>query len=167
MCSAMREPIVDELTGLLTLRGLSRRIEALEAQARVIRRPVALLSAAIDHFPLFGDAHDDAVLVEVARRLVTELRAFDLVHRVGGGEFVVVLPGAGLGEAMATAERLGKAVACWPIGDLRIALSFGAAANADEPFCAEEILGAAHAAREEAKALGGGRILGARTALSA
>lgn len=162
----MSGPLVDPLTGLLTPRALSRRIEELEAQSRYAGEPIALVIGDIDRFALVNGRHGmivgDEVLIEVARRLRTELRAFDLVYRVGADEFLLVLPGAGAGEAVAIAERLRDAVGCWPVGDLDVTLSFGVAASEGEVFDHEAILAAASSALGQAKARGGDRVVGVR-----
>ena len=161
--TSRREPLVDELTGLLTRRALVRRVEELEAQASMTGEPVAVITAAVDHL----EQAADTVLVEVARRLRGDLRAFDLVYRVGGDEFLVLLPGADVGEAVVIAERLREAVACWPIGELDVTLSCGVAATYGEAFDHETILAAADEALREAKARGRGRVVAAHAILIA
>ena len=163
----MPEPLVDPLTGLLTPRALGRRVEELEAQSRFAGEPIAFVVGDIDHLAQVNDRHGrivgDEVLIEVARRLRTELRAFDLVYRVGGDRFLLVLPGAGAGEAVAIAERLRDAVGCWPVGDgLTITLSFGVAASEGEVFDHEAILVAASSALGHAKTRGRGQVVGVR-----
>ena len=161
--SRRSEPLVDELTGLLTRRALLRRVEELEAQAPLTSDPVAVITAAIDH----STQGADPVLFEVARRLRTELRAFDLVYRVGADEFLVLLPGADVGEAVVIAERLREAIACWPIGELNVTLSCGVAATYGEAFDHETILAAADEALHEAKARGRDRVVAAHAILVA
>ena len=163
----MPEPLVDPLTGLLTPRALSRRVEELEAQSRFAGQPIAIVVGDIDRFAHVNDRHGrivgDEVLIEVARRLRTELRAFDLVYRVGGDRFLLVLPGAGAGEGVAIAERLRDAVGCWPVGDrLVITLSFGVAASEGDVFDQEAILAAATSALRHAKARGRDQVVGVR-----
>ena len=158
----MPEPIVDPLTGLLNRTALARRLEEIEAQSPIIRAPVALLHAAVDQLSQLDHGHANDVLVEVARRLRGDLRTFDLVYRVGEHELLVALPGVALGEGAAIAERLRKAVGCWPIGDLWVTLSVGVAATSGEVFEGETMLAAAEAALGEARGSGGDRIVGAR-----
>jgi diguanylate cyclase (GGDEF)-like protein len=103
-----------------------------------------------------GHAHGDAVLKEVAYRLRKQLRAFDLAYRVGGEEFLVLLPGANLQESATIAESLRQAI-CGErmIGDLRLTMSFGVGASTgDERFDYEAVFAEADNALYAAKAAG-------------
>ena len=74
--------------------------------------------ADLDHFKrindVFGHAAGDAVLVETARRLRSNLRAIDMVARLGGEEFLIVMPGTSLSDARATASRLCEQIGATP-----------------------------------------------------
>lgn len=100
----------DPLTGLANRRHL-------EAQARTMV-DVALLAIDVDHFKPINDRHGhaagDEVLVQLARRLSESAPVDALVARLGGEEFVVVLPGIGLDDALREAERLRSAIADRP-----------------------------------------------------
>lgn len=89
--------VLDPLTGLLNRTTLERRFGELRAQAVVAREPVAMLLIDLDHFKRINDTggHDagDAVLREVAYELRRSLRAFEAAYRLGGEEFLVLLPG--------------------------------------------------------------------------
>jgi diguanylate cyclase (GGDEF)-like protein len=102
--------ILDPLTGLLNRQGLDRRFDELAEQARLTGAPISMLICDIDHFKAINDIHGhatgDAVLQDVAYRLRKQMRSFELIYRIGGEEFLVVLPGATLPEAQAMAERL-------------------------------------------------------------
>ena len=78
--------------------------------------PFAVMIADMDHFKLINDSHGhalgDAVLVETAKRLGEILRAVDMIARIGGEEFLIVMPGAPLMDAQGAARRL-----CHLIGD--------------------------------------------------
>lgn len=72
--------------------------------------PLSILLFDVDHFKsvndAFGHTRGDEVLREVARRVATAIRGFDLLYRYGGDEFVVVLPNTGPAAAAQVARRL-------------------------------------------------------------
>ena len=156
------EAVVDDLTGMLNRRALEQRLEELEAQAAVGGQSVAAIAADIDHFKRVNDEHGhargDEVLVEVAYRLRSRLRAFDLAYRVGGEEFLVLLPGAGVEEAHTLADALRDAVVADRVDGLPVTVSFGVAATAGGRFDGEALLAEADAALYVAKAHGRDRV---------
>jgi diguanylate cyclase (GGDEF)-like protein len=155
--------VLDGLTGMLNRRALEQRLTELEGQAAVTGRPIAVLAGDIDRFKAindeYGHAAGDDVLVDIAYRLRKQLRAFDLAYRVGGEEFLVLLPGATVHEAAARAEQLRAAVAAEPVGGLDVTISFGVAASEPGAFDRDELLAAADRALYEAKAAGRNRVV--------
>lgn len=101
---------VDPLTGLYNRRHAIARLEALASGARETGAAFAVMILDIDHFKAINDTHGhatgDRVLVEVARRLRENLRAIDLVARIGGEEFLVAMPETSVEQARGAAERL-------------------------------------------------------------
>ena len=96
--------------------------------------PVGMIVGDLDHFKAINDAAGhtvgDAVLRDVASLLRGQLRAFDLAYRIGGEEFLVLLPGSGLAQTEVIAEQLRRAVAAATCGgDQRLTMSFGVAAS--------------------------------------
>ena len=87
----------------------------IEQQARVSGGPVSLVLLDLDRFKLVNDTHGhergDAVLRDVAYEIRKSLRSFELVYRIGGEEFLVLLPGVALHKAVDVAERVR---APWP-----------------------------------------------------
>jgi len=156
------EAVVDDLTGMLNRRALEQRLEELEAQAAVGGQSIAAIAADIDHFKRVNDEHGhargDDVLVEVAYRLRSRLRAFDLAYRVGGEEFLVLLPGAGVEEAHTLADALRDAVVADRVDGLPVTVSFGVAATRGGRFDGEALLAEADAALYVAKAHGRDRV---------
>jgi diguanylate cyclase (GGDEF)-like protein len=148
--------ILDPLTGMLNRAALMNRVAEIEDQSRLTGEPVAALVADVDRFKLVNDNHGhttgDAVLKEVAYRLRKELRAYDLVYRLGGEEFVILLLGASPAATAATAEQLRAAVADAPICGLDVTMSIGVAATSPgDPFVWDEVFSRADAALYRAK----------------
>jgi diguanylate cyclase (GGDEF)-like protein len=151
--------LVDQLTGLLNRNALNVRAADLEIQSATTGDGVAVVIMDIDHFKEVNDAHGhaggDRVLVGVARRLRGQLRPAELPYRVGGEEFVVLLPGADLAAATDVAERLGDVVRRKPFGGVGVTVSLGVAASEPgEPFKFKPVLAQADAALYAAKRAG-------------
>ncbi|MBL8308110.1 MAG: diguanylate cyclase [Rubrivivax sp.] len=125
----------DELTGLANRRALMAFAHEATADAQRENVPLALLMVDIDHFKRINDAHGhpvgDEVLRHAARVLSAGLRERDRLGRVGGEEFVAVLPRATLEQARLVAERMRKAVEdarlAGPAGELCFTVSIGVA----------------------------------------
>jgi len=104
----------DELTSLPNRRLLLRQLEREEARADRFDQHLSLVAIDIDHFKQLNDREGhptgDAALRELSRILLDELRRVDTVARVGGEEFVVVLPKTSALEAAAVADKLRQAV---------------------------------------------------------
>jgi two-component system cell cycle response regulator len=107
--------LTDPLTGLPNRRYALARLEQECAAARRRGSALACLAVDLDHFKRVNDEHGhdagDAALVQVARALRGAARLPDSVCRLGGEEFLVILPDSGPGEARVLAERLRAAVA--------------------------------------------------------
>jgi len=127
------DSVVDQLTGLLNRKALSVRVVELVQQSRLTGEPVGLIIGDVDHFKRVNDTHGhavgDAVLKNVAYVLRKQLRAFDLAYRLGGEEFVVLLPGSDLTHTAELAERLREAVSADETGPTNVAMSFGVSAS--------------------------------------
>jgi two-component system cell cycle response regulator len=107
--------LTDELTGLYNRRYLFAHLDELLGRVRKDGISIAILMFDIDHFKhvndTYGHAAGDDVLRELASRTTNSVRSVDLVARLGGEEFVVVMPETDLGIAAGVAERLRAAVA--------------------------------------------------------
>jgi diguanylate cyclase (GGDEF)-like protein len=130
----------DELTGAYRREGLRPSLDALRREGVRTGAPLSLAVLDVDHFKTlndgFGHAVGDAVLREVAARMLAALRDEDLVFRYGGDEFVVLLPGTALAEAVTVLERVRRRVRETPIDagvEVRVHLSVGLACSADAP----------------------------------
>ncbi|MBS0392873.1 MAG: GGDEF domain-containing protein [Proteobacteria bacterium] len=104
----------DGLTGLFNRRVLLLAARRDVAQAVRMHQPYSLMMMDIDHFKAVNDGHGhlggDSALCHVADLLRTRLRAQDMVGRYGGEEFLVLLPGTALHDAVVLAEVLRNAV---------------------------------------------------------
>jgi diguanylate cyclase (GGDEF)-like protein len=102
--------LTDALTGIPNRRGFNERAERLIARCKVDQAPLTLLLCDLDNFKTindrFGHLTGDELLVAFANSLTLSLRPLDLVGRIGGEEFVALLPGIPSTAIMVTAERV-------------------------------------------------------------
>jgi diguanylate cyclase (GGDEF)-like protein len=157
------DAIVDPLTQMLNRKALAARGRELALQSEVSGRPVGVVLGDLDHFKAVNDREGhqvgDAVLREIAYRWRTTLRAYDLAYRLGGEEFVVLLPGATEDEARALAEKLRDVVRDAPIAGHAITMSFGVAVSGPGGFDLDAQYARADAAMYAAKAAGRDRVV--------
>ncbi|SDM45735.1 diguanylate cyclase [Oryzisolibacter propanilivorax] len=110
-----RQASTDPLTGVLNRRGFDARMVALLGLARRSARPLSVVALDVDHFKRINDTHGHGAGDEVLRRLAASLQArarrSDVVARVGGEEFVVLLPDTDVAGARTIAQALLQVVA--------------------------------------------------------
>ncbi len=128
-----RLAVTDPLTGLWNRRHTSELLEADLDQAERHGQSLTLLMVDIDRFKSINDTHGhqtgDRVLIEVASRLLENIRSTDILGRWGGEEFMILLRYCSLQDAIAIAEKLRSRIADAPIGQLGgVSVSIGAAA---------------------------------------
>jgi diguanylate cyclase (GGDEF)-like protein len=158
--------VIDQLTGMLNRNSLADRTVELAHQSERTGQTVGLIVGDLDHFKQVNDEHGhatgDAVLQDVAYMLRKQLRAFDLAYRIGGEEFLVLLPGADLAQTAAMAERLRRGVAADTVGGgLRVTMSFGVSASRPgDAFDYKAVCAEADAALYEAKRKGRNEVCG-------
>jgi diguanylate cyclase (GGDEF)-like protein len=157
------ESVLDSLTGLLNRSGLAARFAEVAEQARLLARPVCLIICDLDHFKLvndqYGHARGDAVLRDVAYEMRKSLRSFELFYRLGGEEFLVLLPGIDLVEGVEIAQHLRDAVQASQAGGLPVTGSFGVSVATGEGIEFLTLYRAADEAMYQAKADGRNRVV--------
>lgn len=158
------EAVLDQLTGMLNRNALSNRAVELAQQSQITGQPIGLILGDIDHFKEINDTHGhaigDGVLKDVSYLLRKHLRAFDLAYRIGGEEFLVLLPGADREQTAVIAEDLCQAIAASTYcGGLPVSMSFGVSASFQgTPFDYEAVFAEADAGLYEAKRAGRNRV---------
>jgi two-component system cell cycle response regulator len=107
--------ITDALTGLYNRRYMEGHLKTLFEEAVQRGKPLSLLVADIDYFKAVNDTHGhdagDEVLKDFSDRLKNNIRGIDLACRLGGEEFVVMMPDTDLSKAYIVAERLRQCIA--------------------------------------------------------
>lgn len=150
--------VIDPLTSMLNRNALGVRVDELRHQALVAHQPIGLIVCDLDHFKAVNDTHGhtvgDAVLRDVAYSLRKRMRAFDLAYRLGGEEFLVLLPGADARRAAIVAEDLRETIVAEHQGGLAVTMSFGVSASQPSSFDYEQTFEVADRALYAAKAAG-------------
>lgn len=133
--------IRDHLTGLYNRRYALPRLAQIAAEAVTRGQTVAVMAIDLDHFKSindrFGHAAGDTVLAEIADRLQQAVREDGFVARMGGEEFIAVLPSAGCPRALPLAERIRRLIADVPVtlpaesARLHVTASIGVACSND------------------------------------
>ncbi len=132
---------VDDLTGLATRRFFLDQLDLMAATARRIKQPLTLAMIDIDHFkPIndkFGHAVGDAVLMAIGAACRSAVRTDDVIGRLGGEEFAMLMPLTDQETAFRIVDRLREAVAAIsiPTSDGRsvsVTISIGMAMFADQ-----------------------------------
>lgn len=133
----LRLAVTDALTGLHNRRYALPELSRIAAAMTAGGGCYAVMVLDIDRFKAvndtWGHAAGDAVLAELARRLREVVRSGDLLARIGGEEFLVVMPDTTLGAARQAAERICRVTGERPVmlpggmGDLNVTLSIGLA----------------------------------------
>jgi diguanylate cyclase len=126
----------DALTGLANRRAFQIALEREVDRVARSGEPALLLVLDIDHFKRVNDSHGhaagDEVIKAVAGVLLESVRPMDLVARVGGEEFAIILPSCGTAFGAAVAERVRRSVAQLPVAisplqQISVSISVGGA----------------------------------------
>jgi putative two-component system response regulator len=162
--------ITDELTGLYNRRQANQRLEEHWAMCDRYGRPLALVSIDIDNFKQINDRYGhsagDTVLCGVAGLLRQAVRSNDIVCRVGGDEFLVILSGQTLQEAEICAQRCRQAVSqnefvCGP-HKIKPTISVGIACRRPDVLQCADLLREGDEAMYAAKRAGRNRVCASR-----
>lgn len=159
------EAILDPLTGLLNRHALLPRFIELSCQARLSHQPLCLMLCDVDDFKQINDIHGhdrgDAVLRDIAYELRKRLRSFELIYRLGGEEFLILLPGIGRRAGLNIAERLRAAVERTRPTGVRTTISLGLSTARGGEIDYDTLFKAADRALYEAKRAGRNRVVAA------
>jgi diguanylate cyclase (GGDEF)-like protein len=167
------EAMHDALTGLLNRRALLSLLDNEISRAGRTGNPLSVIMGDLDRFKAindcYGHATGDAVLREAAQRMKSGVRAYDSVGRIGGEEFMLILPDCPNRIGVTIADRLRELVCAAPVvtraGDVAITTSLGVASSDQvQGAIAEDLIRAADAALYRAKHAGRNRVVIANTA---
>lgn len=167
----LTEATTDGLTGVSNRRGFAQFCAEAVEQSRNMYLPISILMLDLDHFKSVNDGYGhsagDIVLREMAQRWAAQIRTSDLLARLGGEEFCVVLPNTPISHAVEVAEKLCAATRSKPVAiladgqaiELGITVSIGVASSEQiEVTDVEQLLALADEALYEAKRNGRDRL---------
>ena len=162
-----RAASLDYLTGICNRRAIEDLASRSIASARRHGIPMAIMIVDVDHFKRindeFGHQAGDVALVETVQRIRDSLRSEDLVGRLGGEEFVAVMPSTDAASALAAAERMRSAFAEAPMDlgerELLITVSIGIAVLDAQDQVYSHLLRRADRAMYAAKTAGRNKVM--------
>ena len=154
----------DSLTGLYNHRNFHERLRAELMRASRARDSVALLMFDIDEFKrvndICGHAVGDQILVAIAELTSSLVRTSDVVCRIGGEEFAVIMPSCNAGDALGLARRLTERLGARPLDAAgEITVSVGIAHGPENAGNPRDLVDCAESAMMAAKARGKNRIV--------
>ena len=156
--------MTDQLTGLYNRYFLNSFIEKALSLAKRHKYPLSLIMIDLDKFKYindtFGHKQGDEVLVKIAAVLQNNCRIEDIAVRIGGDEFLVVLPHCSEGEAINKANDICSKVHAIEVmqADVVVAASFGVSSTDQGSFHYKVLFDLADKAAYQAKAIGGNRV---------
>src|SRR6266540_938456 len=154
----------DPLTGLYNHRTFHERLRIELTRANRERGSVALVMLDLDDFKRVNDIHGHAVgdeaLLKLAELIRSAARSYDVVCRVGGEEFAVIIPGANAQEGEGIARRISQLLVETELGPAgRMTVSVGIAHGPEHAMNPRELIACAEAAMMTAKARGKNQIV--------
>jgi diguanylate cyclase (GGDEF)-like protein len=163
------EATTDGLTGLYTRRFFEENVRVEHSRTRRTGFPLALLLVDADHFKQVNDTYGhpggDRVLIELADRMRATCRRGDILARIGGEEFAVLLPATPAEQALQLAGRIRRRIAEAPFevdrgASRRMTVSVGVAVLPDDGRTTADLVRAADEALYVAKRTGRDRVAG-------
>ena len=156
----------DQLTGLLNRRGFGEQAASAYATARRTGRLVSVIMSDIDRFKFINDesghAAGDEALCHFAGILKQDRRAEDILARMGGEEFALVLPGSDISESLRIANELCQflegAALEFEGQSISMTASFGVATISDKDTCLTDVIIRADKALYKSKRAGRNRV---------
>jgi diguanylate cyclase (GGDEF)-like protein len=160
--------LTDELTGLNNRRQVMARLEEEFQRAIRLAESICLITLDIDHFKKINDTYGhpfgDQVLKRVAESMLSSVRPYDIVGRIGGEEFLIVAPATPAHEAVSLAERIVSTIYLTTIEEnetrVSVTASAGVAVIRREDANIDELLRRADYALYQAKARGRNCVAG-------
>ncbi len=158
----------DALTHVYNKRKIIGELERELQRVKRYSNSLSIIIVDIDHFKQVNDTHGhpegDTVLETIAETARNSLRAIDMIGRIGGEEFLIILPETDLNGALIYADRLRMMVAALVIGpnDIKVTISGGIATAPAHAVDREPLIRKADEALYEAKRAGRDRIACAR-----
>ena len=165
--AAQRLALIDPMTRLWNRKGMEEIINREWAKALRNKTTLTFVMADIDHFKKVNDTYGhpvgDEVIQTVGKRLLSALRTEDAIGRMGGEEFLLLMPDCRLGQVTATVERIRESIISREIPTanrpLAITISYGVATHTpDGSLTIEEIIKKADDALYVAKKSGRNRV---------
>ena len=160
----------DALTGVYNRRYMNAHLDRQIMEIGDTQKPVSVILFDIDHFKSVNDTHGhaagDEILKQVAGRVGSGIRDFDMLARYGGEEFVVIMPNTPADDAVAVAERLRKSLEATGFDlecgtALAVTASWGVVTTSDPMETAESLLQRADDALYSAKHSGRNQVCAA------
>jgi diguanylate cyclase (GGDEF)-like protein len=154
--------ITDALTELFNRRHVMSRFEEEFEKFKRLKMNVSCIMIDIDHFKTVNDSYGhltgDQVLKVLSTRMRDIVRAYDIIGRYGGEEFLIIMPDTGLEDARGLAERIRMSVKEETVGNVAVTLSLGVVCVQESDRSVDDIIRRADENLYKAKKSGRDRI---------
>ena len=158
-----RIAITDELTDLFNRRHIMSRLEEEFEKFKRLKKNVSCIMADVDNFKAINDSYGhlvgDQVLKAISHRIRSTVRAYDILGRYGGEEFLIIMPDTGLEDAGELAERVRARVKEERVNNAAITLSLGVVCVEEKDRSVDDIIRRADQNLYKAKKGGKDRVV--------